>query len=180
MGTAIIGLIGVIVGAGVSTGVTYLLAVRKEAAETRNWRRDRCLEAYTDVLKACATIRSEAIAAYVAECNTEEHIKHARLIAAAIAELEVLVDRVLLFSPKEMYDDLKNLTGYCFGTLGKESIKCPKITSTEWDAIQGARYTDVFGDFIAAARNDLGIHKPHFTAKEWLRRTEEWKRNKAS
>ena len=180
MDAAIIGLTGVVVGAGISTGVTYLLAVRKEAAETRNWRRDRCLEAYTDVLKACAVVRSEATAAYFAECHTEEHIKHARLITAAIDELQVLVDRVLLFSPKEMYDDLKHLTGYCFGTLGKESIRCPKITSSEWYEIQGARYTEVFGDFIAAARNDLGIHKPHFAAKEWLRRTEEWKRNKAS
>lgn len=178
MDTAIVGLAGVVVGAGISTGVTYLLAMRKEAAEIRNWRRDHCLEAYTDVLKTCATIHSEAAAAYISECHTEEHAKHARLIFAAIVELHGLVDRVLLLSPKEMYDYIMNLVSCCSEKVGGKSIECPKVSSTEWNAIQGAGYIEVYGDFTAAARNDLGIHRPHFTAKEWTKLTEDWKREK--
>src|SRR5260370_14138232 len=36
------------------------------------------------------------------------------------------------------------------------------------------------GDFTAAARNDLRIHKPHFTAEEWAKRTEEWREKEPS
>jgi hypothetical protein len=87
MKTAIIGLVGVVLGAGISTGVAYLLAIRKEAVERRNWRRDHALEAYSDVLKASETVHFLAIAAYIADCNTEEHAKHALLVGEAIAGL---------------------------------------------------------------------------------------------
>ena len=166
---AIIGLVGVVIGAGISTGIAYLLAVRKEASDTRNWRRDHALEAYTDVLKTCATIRSEAAAAYIAECDTEEHTKHAHLIYEAVTELHSIVDRVLILSPKEMYDDVRTLVSYFSREFGAKLINCPKVSSTEWDEIQGAQYSEVFRDFIAAARNDLGIHAPHLTAEELMR-----------
>lgn len=150
----------------------------KRSSRNPKLERDHCLEAYTDVLKTCATIHSEAAAAYISECQTEEHAKHARLIFAAIVELHGLVDRVLLLSPKEMYDYIRNLVSYCSEKVGGKSIECPKVSSTEWDAIQGAGYIEVYGDFTAAARNDLGIHRPHFTAKEWTKLTEDWKREK--
>jgi hypothetical protein len=128
---AIIGLVGVVIGAGISTGLAYVLAVRREKAERSNWRRDQCLTAYTDVLKACATIHFEAMAAYLADANTEEQLLHAGQITKAVAELQGHVDKVLLLSPKEMYDDLRNLVSYCFG-LGAKSLQHPKITPNEW------------------------------------------------
>src|ERR1700693_4684947 len=124
MDAAIIGLVGVVVGAVISTGVAYLLAVRKEAVEKQSWRRDRALEAYSDVLKASENVHFVAIAAYIVDCNTEEHAKHSRLIREAIAELHGVVDRVLLLSPKEMYDDLRSLVSYCTGEIGANAIKC--------------------------------------------------------
>jgi hypothetical protein len=169
MYAAIVGLVGVILG----VGITYLLAVRREAADTRNWRRDHALEAYSDVLKASETAHFVAVAAYIADCNTEEHAKHVLLIREAIAELHGVVDRALLLSPKEMYDDLRNLVSYCTGEVGGNSIKCPKIAKTEWDKIQGAGYIRVHNNFTLAARNDLGIHAPHFTPREWMKITEE-------
>jgi hypothetical protein len=48
MEAAIIGLVGVIVGAVILTARDYLLAARREAAEERKWRRDHCLEAYSE------------------------------------------------------------------------------------------------------------------------------------
>jgi hypothetical protein len=70
-----IALVGVMVGAGITTGVNYLLAVRKEAADTRNWRRDHALEAYSEFSRLVDTIITEANQAYVAECESVEYIK---------------------------------------------------------------------------------------------------------
>jgi hypothetical protein len=174
---AIVGLVGVGLGAGIAAGVGYLLAVKREKAERSNWRRDQCLTAYTDVLKACATIHFEAIAAYMADANTEEQALHAGLITKAIAELQGHVDKVLLLSPKEMYDDLRNLVTYSL-SLGAKSLQRPNIPPNEWAEVHGSGYTRVYGAFTAAARNDLGIHTPHFTAKEMMKLNEEWELEK--
>jgi hypothetical protein len=41
MNAAVIGLIGVLLGAGISTGVTYFIAVRKEAADEKRKRAEK-------------------------------------------------------------------------------------------------------------------------------------------
>jgi hypothetical protein len=171
--SGIIGLVGVVIGAGIA----YVLAVRREKAERSNWRRDQCLTAYTDVLKVCAAIHFEAMAAYMADANTEEQALHAGLMTRAVAELHGHVDKVLLLSPKEMYDDLKNLVTY-FGELGTKSLQRPKISANEWAVFHGSRYTRFYGAFTAAARNDLGIHAPQFTAKQMMKLNEEWELEK--
>jgi hypothetical protein len=60
METAIVGLVGVALGAIITAGITYLLAVRREATETRNWRRDHCLEAYSELMGLVNTIVTAA------------------------------------------------------------------------------------------------------------------------
>jgi hypothetical protein len=62
-----VGLVGVALGAGLSTGANVLLAARKEAADTQNWRRDRALDAYSEYSRLVDTIMTEANHAYVAE-----------------------------------------------------------------------------------------------------------------
>jgi hypothetical protein len=88
------------------------------------------------------------------------------------SELQGHVDKVLLLSPKEMYDDLRNLVTYCFGELGPKSLQRPKIPPNEWAEVHGSGYIRVYGAFTAAARNDLGIHAPHFTAKDMMKLNE--------
>lgn len=171
--STIMTLVGVVVGASISTAVAYLLAVRREKAERSNWRRDQCLTAYADVLKACTAIHIETMAVYMADANTEEQALHVGLVAKEVAALQGHVDTVLLLSPKEMYDDLKNLVSHSFG-LAAKSLHRPKMPPSEWAEIHGSAYTDVYGAFTAAARNDLGIHAPHFTAKEMMKLNEEW------
>jgi hypothetical protein len=175
--SAIMSLAGVVTGAGIASGVAYMLAVRREKAERSNWRRDQCLTAYIEVLKTCATIHSEAMAAYMADANTEEQLLHAGLMTRATEELHGHVDKVLLLSPKEMYDDLSNLVTY-FGELGTKSLQRPKIPANEWAEVHGSRYTRFYGAFTAAARNDLGIHAPHFTAKQMMKLNEAWELEK--
>jgi hypothetical protein len=175
--STIMTLVGVVTGAGITTGVAYVLAIRREKAERSNWRRDQCLTAYTDVLKTCTTIHFEAMAVYMADANTEEQVLHAGLVAKEIAALQRHVDAVLLLSPKEMYDDLKNLVSHSFG-LAAKSLHRPKMLPSEWAEIHGSAYTDVYGAFTAAARNDLGIHAPHFTAQEMMNLNKEWESEK--
>jgi GTP-sensing pleiotropic transcriptional regulator CodY len=151
------------------------LQSRKEVSEERSWRRDRALEAYVDVLKASATIQFESTAAYFAECNTEEQTRHVRSIFGAVGELHALGNRVLLLSPKEMFDDFTNLTGYLSTEIVGNSLKCPKISKTEWDRILGTDFIRVFSNFTVAARNDLGIHVPHLSPEELMRFNRQWK-----
>jgi hypothetical protein len=183
MGTltpAIIGflgaLFGALIGATISMGTTYALAVRKEATEDRTWRRDRALEAYADVLKASTTIHYESVASYVAECDTEEQTKHVRLISAAVGELYALgSNKVVLPSPKEILDDLNSLGSYLIVEIVGNSLKCPKILKTEWDKILGADFIRVVSDFTLAARNDLAIHVPHLSPEQLKKFNQEWR-----
>ena len=94
---------------------------------------------YVDVLKAGVTVHFASIGAYVAECNTEEQLKHIRLIATSSAELHGLGNRVLLVSPKEMFDDFIGLVGYLSTQIVPNSLKCPKIPQAEWDKLLGHR-----------------------------------------
>ena len=144
--------------------------------EDRKWRRDRALEAYADILKASAAVQFESTAAYFAECNTEEQMNHVRLVHTAVGELYALGNRVLLLSPKEMFDDFKNLSAYLSTEIVGNSLKRPKIPKEEWDKIMGAPFVRVFGDFTVAARNDLGIHVPHLSPQELMKFNQEWRR----
>jgi hypothetical protein len=175
--STIMTLVGVVIGAGITTGVAYVLAVRREKAERSNWRRDQCLTAYADALKACTAIHFETMAVYMADANTEEQVLHAGLVSKEVAALQGHVDTVLLLSPKEMYDDIKNLVSHSLG-LAAKSLHRPKIPTNEWAEIHGSGYTDVYVAFTAAARNDLGIHTPHFTANEMLKLNEKWELEK--
>jgi hypothetical protein len=87
MDAATVGLIGVVVGAGISTGVTYLLAVRKEATDTRNWRRDHALEAYSEFIRLVNAIIAEAGNAYITEYGTVESVKHRDKLLEKLTEL---------------------------------------------------------------------------------------------
>ena len=121
MAAAIVGLVGVVLGAGIG----YLLAIRREVVERRNWRRDHALEAYSDVLKASETVHFLAIAAYIVDGNTEEHARHMLLIRDAIAELHRVVDRVPLTQPKR---NVRRLEEARFILHGGTRRKCYKIS----------------------------------------------------
>jgi hypothetical protein len=87
MGAAIIGLIGVVIGAGVTTATTYLLALRKETTEERNWRRERVLEAYSQFLAAVDVAISATTIAYGTACGTEEHSRERKTAYDAVDKM---------------------------------------------------------------------------------------------
>ncbi len=103
--SVIMSLVGVVIGAGITTGLAYVLAVRRENAERSNWRRDQCLTAYTDVLNACATIHFEAMATYMADANTEEHLAQKKCMTISRASTSISTHK----RPLELFRMTQNM-----------------------------------------------------------------------
>lgn len=173
---AIIGLTGVLIGAGISTGVNYLLAIRKEAAEDRNWRRDRALEAYSEIMRLVEAIRVAAGLTYAADCGTERHLKYAEMMSEKNAEMYRTTDRIYLLGSDEVVKAFNPLLEHVVGEIARKTILCPKISDVEMKEII-RKGSELFNRFQTTARNDLGIHSPLETV-EGLRRyySSPWRR----
>jgi hypothetical protein len=160
MGTfapAIIGLIGVFLGASISTGTTYFLAIRKEASEERNWRRDHVLEAYSDLLGAIEIVISETTFAYSAGCGTDDHAKHSLMAVEKANEMHRAHDRVVLLAPEVLQSFSDDLTKFITAELLITSIQCPKISNDERKAIN-SKLAGLMSAFVLAARYGTGVH----------------------
>jgi hypothetical protein len=165
MEPAIIGLVGVVIGAALSTGVTYLLALRKEATETRNWRRDKLLDAYSDFLHATESVVSETAMAYGMKCGTEEHAKQCRIAFDKVAEMHRTSQKILLLSSHFMQPSFTALTQYIAGEFLTSSIQCPKISVDERAAIN-KMLSALMAEFMLRARQDVGTHMTEGAAQE--------------
>jgi hypothetical protein len=145
--------------------------------EDRKWRRDRCLEAYSEVLRAVESVRFEADATYFgADCGTEEHAKQHEIVLEKVAEMYRTEQRVRLVAPDEVNARLGALTHHVGTEIGAKLSKCPKIdeggrkSATE-------KFAELLVRFNNEARNDLGIHPPLHTFEEWettLTTTKSW------
>jgi hypothetical protein len=169
MEAAIIGLVGVLIGAAISTGASFWLAIRKEAIETKNWRRERCLEVYTDILRACAIVMDEADEIYHMEPSVER-VAEGKLLFEKVAEMYRLSDRVTLLGPREIHASVNGLTHYYGTDIAARAHKAPKPSDDEWREIRlGA--APLYMKFMMQARNDLGIHEPLHSLQEWIELT---------
>jgi len=157
MDTAVVGLVGVVLGAGISTVVAYFLAVRKETTDTRNWRRDHALEAYSEFIGLVNTITVEAGNVYIAECGTVESVKHREKLYEKLAELYRTHDRVILLASLELQVPLTALMRQVTGGFITKSIQCPKAPDAEVKA-ESEKLATLNTDFTFKARNDLGVH----------------------
>jgi hypothetical protein len=170
---AIIAFVGVLVGAVITTGAIYLLAVRKETADAANdagkWRRDRCLEAYTDVLRACDVVFSEAAAAYGIKCATPGHLKQAEIVIEMVAEMYRAAGRAYLLGPQEIHQPLNELVIFFGKDLCGKASALMRPSEDTWRHIVN-RYSHLYTTFRHEARNDLGVHQPLHTMNELSRR----------
>jgi hypothetical protein len=169
MEAAIIGLAGVLIGVAISTGASFWLEIRQEATETKNWRRERCLEAYTDILRACAIVMDEADNIYHMEPSAER-VAQGKLLFEKVAEMYRLSDRVTLLGPREIHAPVDVLTRYYGTDIAARAHKAPKPSDDEWRGIRlGA--APLYMKFMMQARNDLGIHGPVHSLQEWMELT---------
>jgi hypothetical protein len=162
---AFIGLLGVVVGAGISTGVAYLLAVRKDATDTRNWRRDHVLQVYTDFIRACSVVMDEADNIYEME-SSSERVAQGKLLFERVAEMYRLSDRVMLLAPADLHKPMNDLAYYYGHDIAARAQKSPIPSREEWKTIR-SRAPALYMSFIMKARNDLGVHEPLYSLEEW-------------
>jgi hypothetical protein len=135
---------------------TWLGRLLERSNEARKWRRERCLEAYTEVFNSCQMVDLAADYAYVYKCESLEQAKQIAVITEKVVEMNrTLIKALLLGSPgveKKLYD----LTVYCGKEIATNSYMCPKLTRNEWDKIH-LGFVARFSDCLNATRNDLGV-----------------------
>ena len=141
--------------------------------EDRKWRRDRALEAYSEILGAVEMVRFEADAAYIRdECETEEHGKQHIIVLEKVAELNRIQERAFLVAPDEVNAHLAALTSHVATEIGAKLSKCPKIEESERNTAM-EKYNLLLGIFTRVARNDLDVHPPlnrnQIPKKPWWR-----------
>jgi hypothetical protein len=102
--------------------------------EERTWRRNHCLEAYTDVLRACAIVAFETEAAYGMECATSDHAKQRSIVLEKVADMYRAADRASLLGPQEIRQPLYELVLFCGKELGARSthvLSCQKVSGAK-------------------------------------------------
>jgi hypothetical protein len=135
--------------------------------EDRKWRRDRCLEAYSEVLRAVDSVRFEADATYFgADCGTEEHAKQHEIVLEKVAEMYRTEQRVRLVAPDEVNARLRALAYHVGTEIGAKLSKCPKIDEGGRKSAM-EKFAELLVRFTNEARNDLGIHPPLHRFEEW-------------
>lgn len=132
-------------------GGIFLGSWLTRAKDERQWRRDRCLEAYVDVLRACniVIIESGKLWLYhdLAEPEVQRIIVHEKLM-----DLDNAAHRSALLCPESMRISCKEVSE-CFGRIVMTAGATPKAPRTEWTKTTAA--ADVATQFMTAARNDL-------------------------
>src|SRR3990170_7419358 len=114
--TSIIAIILSLITVGGTLGGIWLGRMLERSNETRKWRRERCLEAYTQVRSLCDIVAVEANKAYGIECGSLAHNKQAELVLEKVSEMYRTVDKTILLGSQEVHKKINNLTLYC----GKE------------------------------------------------------------
>jgi hypothetical protein len=134
--------------------------------EARNWRRDRCLEAYTDVLRACDEVRFLAEAVRVIDLDDAARPAQSNLVLEKVAEMYRAADRAALLGPNEIQKHLGALVLYCGKQIGARGVASPGVSEDEWRNVIH-NFATLFSHFRNDARSDLGVHSPLHTLEEW-------------
>ena len=136
--------------------------------ETLKWRREHALEAYTEVLRACAVVMDEADNIYHMEPSAER-VAQGKLLFEKVAEMYRLSDRVTLLCPREIHASVDALTRYYGTDIAARAQKAPKPSDDEWRTIR-AGAAPLYMKFMMQARNDLGVHEPLYSIDELVNR----------
>lgn len=155
--TSTIAIILSLIAVGGTLVGTWLGRLLERSNEKQKWRRECCLEAYTDVLSSCAIVAFEVDHVYGIECGSSAHVKQMGVILEKVAEMYRARDKALLLGFGEAINKLHDLTFYCGKEMAEKSVKCPKISESDWNKIRIIDYTILLAEFQNAARHDLDV-----------------------
>jgi hypothetical protein len=169
--TSIIAIILSLIAVGGTLGGTWLGRMLERSNETRKWRRERCLEAYTQVMNSCDIVAFEANKVYGIECGSLAHNKQSEVVLEKLSEMYRTVDKTILLGSQEVHKKINNLTLYC-GEITAKSLMCPKLSESEWHKISIKDFTPFYNECLIAARNDLELF-PKLCRVEGFRKLKE-------
>jgi hypothetical protein len=141
----------------------WLGSILTRSKEDRQWRRDRCLEAYTDVMRGCEVITNEATKLYLELCDPTTQLE---LLFEKALELHRATQRIMLLAP-QMMPTLTALVVHCEKQIVTRAGASPKPPLDEWRKITTTDLAVVVGQFTNEARNDLGVHSPRHIGGQW-------------
>jgi hypothetical protein len=166
--TSIIAIILSLIAVGGTLGGTLLGRMLERSNEAQKWRRERCLEAYTEVFRSCEIVAFEADKAYGIECGSLAHNKQAEVVLGKVSEMYQTVDKAILLGSQEVHKKIDSLTLHCGKEIGAKSVKCPKLSKSEWHKIRVTDYALLFADCQMAARNDLEVFPKLYSTAQRL------------
>jgi hypothetical protein len=126
--------------------------------DQQQWRRDRCLEAYTDVLRACSVMLDYGMVDWIKQAEGADRLverdleSHIDLVTKNSRNLYHTLDRVSLLAPIEVYKSAQELADHCMKFTRASGSNPP--SSDEWSKIS-KEYTILYDKFKDAARNEL-------------------------
>src|SRR6266480_381010 len=129
----------------------------ERSSEAMKWRRDRCLEAYTDMLQACDMVLNEANKAHVMEEPAPQASAQNALLYEKVAEMHRLRDMVSLIGSDEIEIPVSDLTMYYHLKIAERAIRLPKPLTDEWNTIT-AEAAKLYRTVAVLARKDLLIN----------------------
>lgn len=123
--------------------------------QERQWRRDRCLEAYTDVMRACEIVHTEATRLYL-EFSDDPTIQ-LQVLSEKTSELHRAIQRAALLVANEMVPTLHALSAHTDRVAARAGA-FPKLSLDEWKKITITDIGNIVTQFMNGARNDLEVH----------------------
>lgn len=164
--TSIIAIILSLVAVGGTLIGTWLGRLLERSNEDRKWRRERCLEAYTEVFNSCQNLVFESDKAYRIECGSLEHHKQVEVMIMKILELSQTNDKAALLGSEYAFKMLGELINHCSSEIALKSINCPKLPESEWRKIRSTDFTAILINSRNAARDDLKIYPKFYSIPE--------------
>jgi hypothetical protein len=153
---SILALLG-LVGTGAATiGGVLIGRYMERSNEATKWRRDRCLEAYADVLATCDVVLNEATKDWgMDDPTTPQAIAQHALLTSKVTEMYRAADKASLIGSREIGTALRRLTDHYCQELARRAI-IPKPSTDEWHKIV-REAGNLYGAFLVLARKNLGV-----------------------
>ncbi len=84
-----------------------------------------------------------------------------------------ILHKAILLLSQDVYQRVFDLVDYCGKQIGSKSIKCPKLSESEWHKIRVVDLAPIYADCQHAARNDLKLFPKLYRVKGFKTLNEE-------
>lgn len=136
------------------------------AKDVRQWRRDRCLEAYADVMRGCQLVNKEANRLYLVLSG--DHEVQAQLLQEARLGLDNAIVRAVLLSSDALNLTCKELSD-CFDRFATGADASSKLSRDEWTKLI-TEAAATAGKFMHEAQDDLRVDDPSLSVSDWWKK----------